>query len=140
MVAWFLGTHEDPACHAPFVDGEYLPLHGEPTDDVQGVLESSFPEAPEPEIAEATAEIQTRGFDWAPAPGLLALDEQDVATPPIDKVVEAKRRVFNRLVEWDRDRLRNPKSSESARVPVRPHDLAVLLHALRKPPPAASAA
>jgi hypothetical protein len=67
MVKWFRDNFEDPAGRTPCDEGEYVYVWGGPC-DAREELEDAFSHVASQELIEAaTAEIETDGYEWAPA-------------------------------------------------------------------------
>jgi hypothetical protein len=100
MVEWFFDNFEDPVENTPW-DGEtggYVYIWGGPY-DASIELEGAFGDAAtEQALEEAIAEIEGKGWEWAPSDRRMQPEE------PWSDVVSAKRRLMGTLQNWEETR------------------------------------
>jgi hypothetical protein len=125
MVDWFRANFEDPAESTPY-DGGYVYIWGGPHNAREELDEAFGVVATERAIEAAIAQIESEGFEWAPAASRMQPEE------PQNALIAAKRRVMRILEDWRYQAGCREQLSPTAEFNVR--DVAMLLHALRQSP------
>lgn len=92
MISWFHANFEDPVENTPYetAEGGYQYIWGGPYDASEEITDA-FPDADENEIAEAVAEVESNGIDWAIAQARI-IDEPDepINLAPVIKTTRFK--------------------------------------------------
>lgn len=110
MVEWFRNNFEDPAEETPWDEGAYVFIWGRPY-DASGEISATFAgAASDAAIAAAVEEIESDGYEWAPAGHRLVPEISD------DPIIRTKQRLANRIHNWcfETEPTADPTTAETA--------------------------
>lgn len=77
MRTWFLERYEDPVHSSPWVDGEYLYIHGGPYDAKDELEGEFYGLASQEAIEELVVDLESECMDWTHAQNSLSYEDYD---------------------------------------------------------------